>query len=197
MLQLADGTGRLLQGESHIYGEEGDALVLAAPRSGNGLLPVATGSRVTIRGERGTKAFEAEVAVREIRSVPEDLLLVDKPTVVTESSRRRFFRVETDAPAWIGDQPARLLNLSGSGALIAVGGVRPEPGQEILLRLGLPGQTEPLAIPCRVVRVRVLEDQGRVHVAFTFGELPERDRDHLFRFLFAAQRQLLRKGLGR
>ena len=132
-------------------------------------------------------------------------LTVSRPRLVTKVQRRQFYRLPLQSPTTFrvrGDSgatppvPARLVNLSGGGALLA--SAKPVPGGlRVLVRVpaGKMGDlldVESDALDCRVatqglariylIRLRFL---GPPHLA-------EEDREEIVAYIFEQQRMLLR-----
>lgn len=132
-------------------------------------------------------------------------LAVSRPRIVTKVQRRQFYRLPLQSPTTFrvrGESgstspvPARLVNLSGGGALLASG--KPVPsGLRVLVRVPAGRQGDLLdvesdALDCRVatqglariylIRLRFL---GPPH-------LTEEDREEIVAYIFEQQRMLLR-----
>lgn len=132
-------------------------------------------------------------------------LAVSRPRIVTKVQRRQFYRLPLQSPTTFrvrGEAgatppvPARLVNLSGGGALLASG--KPVPmGLRVLVRVPAGKQGDLLdvesdALDCRVaaqglariylIRLRFL---GPPH-------LTEEDREEIIAYIFEQQRMLLR-----
>lgn len=132
-------------------------------------------------------------------------LAVIRPRLVTKVQRRQFYRLPLQSPTTFrvrGESgstapvPARLVNLSGGGALLASG--KPVPsGLRVLVRVPAGRQGDLLdvesdALDCRVatqglariylIRLRFL---GPPH-------LTEEDREEIVAYIFEQQRMLLR-----
>ena len=132
-------------------------------------------------------------------------LAVSRPRLVTKVQRRQFYRLPLQSPTTFrvrgeagstSPVPARLVNLSGGGALLASG--KPVPsGLRVLVRVpaGREGDlldVESDALDCRVatqglariylIRLRFL---GPPH-------LTEEDREEIVAYIFEQQRMLLR-----
>ena len=132
-------------------------------------------------------------------------LAVCRPRIVTKVQRRQFYRLPLQSPTTFrvrgeagstSPVPARLVNLSGGGALLASG--KPVPGGlRVLVRVptGREGyllDVESDALDCRVatqglakiylIRLRFL---GPPH-------LTEEDREEIVAYIFEQQRMLLR-----
>ena len=133
------------------------------------------------------------------------MLTVSRPRVVTKVQRRQFYRLPLQSPTTFrvrgesGSTPpvaARLVNLSGGGALLASG--KPVPsGLRVLVRVPAGRQGDLLdvesdALDCRVatqglakiylIRLRFL---GPPH-------LTEEEREDIVAYIFEQQRMLLR-----
>jgi len=132
-------------------------------------------------------------------------LTITRPRIVTKVQRRQFYRLPLQSPTTFrvrGESgatppvPARLVDLSGGGALLASG--KPVPsGLRVLVRVPTGKQGDLLdvesdALDCRVaaqglariylIRLRFL---GPPHLA-------EEDREEIVAYIFEQQRMLLR-----
>ena len=132
-------------------------------------------------------------------------LAVSRPRIVTKIQRRQFYRLPLQSPTTFrvrgeagatAPVPARLVNLSGGGALLASG--KPVPsGLRVFVRVPSGKQGDLLdvesdSLDCRVaaqglakiylIRLRFL---GPPH-------LTEEDREEIIAYIFEQQRMLLR-----
>ena len=151
----------------------------------------------------GDNLFQCETRV--VGPVKAGTLAVIRPRLVTKVQRRQFYRLPLQSPTTFRVQgasgstapvPARLVNLSGGGALLASG--KPVPsGLRVLVRVPAGRQGDLLdvesdALDCRVatqgiariylIRLRFL---GPPH-------LTEEDREEIVAYIFEQQRVLLR-----
>ncbi len=132
-------------------------------------------------------------------------LAVSRPRIVTKVQRRQFYRLPLQSPTTFrvrGDSgstlpvPARLVNLSGGGALLASG--KPVPsGLRVLVRVPTGKQGELLdvesdALDCRVAS----QGLARIYlIRLRFlgpPDLTEEDREDIVAYIFEQQRMLLR-----
>ena len=132
-------------------------------------------------------------------------LTVSRPRIVTKVQRRQFYRLPLQSPTTFrvrgesGSTPpvaARLVNLSGGGALLASG--KPVPsGLRVLVRVPAGKQGDLLdvesdALDCRVVA----QGLARIYlIRLRFlgpPDLTEEDREEIVAYIFEQQRMLLR-----
>ena len=158
---------------------------------------------VTLSFVWGDNLYQCETRV--VGPAKTGTLAICRPRIVTKVQRRQFYRLPLQSPTTFrvrGESgstlpvPARLVNLSGGGALLASG--KPVPsGLRVLVRVpaGREGDlldVESDALDCRVatqglakiylIRLRFL---GPPH-------LTEEDREEIVAYIFEQQRMLLR-----
>jgi len=132
-------------------------------------------------------------------------LTISRPRIVTKVQRRQFYRLPLQSPTTFrvrGESgstspvPARLVNLSGGGALLASG--KPVPsGLRVLVRVPTGKQGDLLdvesdALDCRVAS----QGLARIYlIRLRFlgpPDLTEEDREEIVAYIFEQQRMLLR-----
>ncbi len=132
-------------------------------------------------------------------------LAIVRPRLVTKVQRRQFYRLPLQSPTTFrvrGESgstppvPARLVNLSGGGALLASG--KPVPsGLRVLVRVPAGRQGDLLDVESDALDCRVAT-QGRAHIYLIrlrfLGppHLAEEDREEIVAYIFEQQRMLLR-----
>ena len=175
--------------------------------SDDGTLPLTSAlsrrTPLTLSFIRGENLYQCETRVAGPAKV--GTLAVTRPRVVTKVQRRQFYRLPLQSPTTFrvrGEAgstlpvAARLVNLSGGGALLASG--KPVPGGlRVLVRVPTGKQGDLLdvesdALDCRVatqglariylIRLRFL---GPPH-------LTEEEREEIVAYIFEQQRMLLR-----
>ena len=185
-------------------------ILLESPETavpGEGPLPLTSAlpprTALTLSFVWGDNLYQCETRV--VGPAKTGTLAVCRPRIVTKVQRRQFYRLPLQSPTTFrvrGESgstmpvPARLVNLSGGGALLASG--KPVPsGLRVLVRVptGRMGDlldVESDALDCRVatqglakiylIRLRFL---GPPH-------LTEEDREEIVAYIFEQQRMLLR-----
>lgn len=154
---------------------------------------------LTLFFERGEALYHFETHI--VGPARRGAISVAWPRQIVRLQRRQFYRLLLESPttfrvaggALSDPQAARLVNLSGGGALLAVG--KPLPaGLSVIVRVpsGKPGDLLPAdaeVLGCHVAT------QGTARVYFArlrFLRLPEDDRDAIIAYLHEQQRILLR-----
>lgn len=132
-------------------------------------------------------------------------LTVSRPRIVTKVQRRQFYRLPLQSPTTFrvrGESgstspvPARLVNLSGGGALLASG--KPVPsGLRVLVRVPAGKQGDLLDIESDALDCRVAsQGLARIYlIRLRFlgpPDLTEEDREEIVAYIFEQQRMLLR-----
>ena len=186
--------------------QETDSQETSGP-SENGVFPIASAlpprTPLTLSFLRDDNLYQCETRVAGPAKA--GTLAVTRPRIVTKVQRRQFYRLPLQSPTTFrvrgeegstGPVAARLVNLSGGGALLASG----KPvlgGLRVLVRVPAGRQGDLLdvesdALDCRVaaqglariylIRLRFL---GPPH-------LTEEDREDIVAYIFEQQRMLLR-----
>ncbi len=132
-------------------------------------------------------------------------LTVSRPRIVTKVQRRQFYRLPLQSPTTFrvrGESgstspvPARLVNLSGGGALLASG--KPVPsGLRVLVRVPAGRQGDLLDVESDTLDCRVAsQGLARIYlIRLRFlgpPDLTEEDREEIVAYIFEQQRMLLR-----
>jgi c-di-GMP-binding flagellar brake protein YcgR len=176
-------------------------------------MPMWQGSLLTMRRNQLIKVrllhrdsyfgFETKVLDRRLKPVP--VIVVERPSKIYPVEQRRgYVRIEADMEVrfrLLSDNNndfsahlAKTINISAGGMLIA-SDTPLRVGQILLLELYLPDAG---VINCKAKTVRVYSEaesllKGRV--GLQYEDIKEKDRDKIARFVFARQRQLIKKGL--
>lgn len=151
----------------------------------------------------GDNLFQCETRV--VGPAKAGTLAVTRPRIVTKVQRRQFYRLPLQSPTTFrvrGENgstapvPARLVNLSGGGALLASG--KPVPsGLRVLVRVPTGRQGDLLdvesdALDCRVAT----QGLARIYlIRLRFlgpPSLTEEEREEIIAYIFEQQRMLLR-----
>jgi hypothetical protein len=152
------------------------------------------GARCGLVSHAGREALAATVVVQEVRAGVPPIVVTGPPSGVRLVGRRGFYRVDVDLPTQGPGWRGRVVNLSGSGCLMAIERGGPVGvGTTLRLALHLPTRPEPLWVDGRVVRTRRLVMGHAVGVEFV--DLSRRDQDELVRYVTRRQSELLRKGV--
>ncbi len=132
-------------------------------------------------------------------------LVVCRPRIVTKIQRRRFYRLPLQSPTTFrvrGESgstspvPARLVNLSGGGALLA--SAKPVPsGLRVLVRVPAGRQGDLMDVESDALECRVAaQGHARIYlIRLRFlgpSHLTEEDREEIIAYIFEQQRILLR-----
>jgi c-di-GMP-binding flagellar brake protein YcgR len=167
--------------------------------------PMPTRTPLTLMYARGDALYR--FATRSIGPAKAGSLTVTFPRQIVRLQRRQYYRLPLEAPTTFrllgtdgrvnsGPVPARLVNLSGGGALLSV--AKPLPaGVEVSLRVpsGKTGEAIPVdaeTLDCHVA------SQGLAHIYlvrlrfFPPPRLPEEDREEIVAYIFEQQRLMLR-----
>ena len=173
------------------YEDTGDAPALSARTS------------VTLSYVRADSLYQCETRV--VGPARPGAFAVARPRVVTRVQRRQFYRLPLQSPtafrvrgdgAFTAPVSARLVNLSGGGALLA--SAKPVPGGLVVTvrvpagKGGEPLEVEAEALDCRVA-TQGLSRIYLVRLRF-FGppRLTEEDREEIVAYIFEQQRLMLR-----
>ncbi len=132
-------------------------------------------------------------------------LTVCRPRIVTKVQRRQFYRLPLQSPTTFrvrGESgstapvPARLVNLSGGGALVASG--KPVPsGLRVVVRVPAGRQGDLLDVESDALDCRVAS-QGRARIYLVRlrfvgpPSLTEEDREEIVAYIYDQQRMLLK-----
>lgn len=159
---------------------------------------------VTLSYARAESLYRCETRV--VGPARPGAFAVARPRVVTRIQRRHFYRLPLQAPTTFrvqGEQsrtpalPARLVNLSGGGALLAA--AKPVPGGlSVTVRVPAGKSGEPMmeveaqSLDCRV-STQGLSRIYLVRLRFLGPpQLTEDDRDEIVAYIFEQQRLMLR-----
>jgi len=192
---------------SRIEGVSPEHLMLAAPLQHGAPVIFRNGTklRVTLYHPGGAHAFETVILGRVNATTP--AYQVKRPETLTAIQRRKYFRepavvetlcsVDEDAPERV---QGLTRNIGGGGVLMRthqVGKLKvliaEREDQPVWIELSLPDR--PLDARCEVAWLSVEEDLTAADLALEFVDLPDHERERLIRFLFALQRDALKKGI--
>ncbi|MDP2858867.1 MAG: flagellar brake protein [Bacillota bacterium] len=191
-IEYTDGAGKIRAYNTYVHDARPDALVLALPTESGIGVGVEPGQELDLRRADDQEAYRAKVCVLEAIPGQPPLLRVSTPDMVEMRPRRRFFRVDVDIPFTTGGQHGRILNMSGSGLLLAASQIFVE-GSRFKVAFVLPDSAEKI-----VARVKVLRalSKRKVHYAgVVFEDLEHAVQDRLVKHVFDRQRELAKRGL--
>jgi c-di-GMP-binding flagellar brake protein YcgR len=184
---------------------EGEEIVIGVPMARGEEIPVEAGTRLQIQTMHrdGVRRFTTAVVRR--RHVPSPCLYLTWPDEVQRIQRREHVRVEVTVPitARVANTENELQVLNGHTVDVSAGGVKFNlvsaltAGSVVELELSLPGNRM-LACGARVVRSGESESAKgpkRYWAAAQFMGLTGAAQKDLTKFVFDAQRELIRKGL--
>lgn|GEM_PF-637218 len=193
LVEFVDGGGRPRSLQAHVEQSTADRMVLQPLPNQPGAAVPDIGRRVHLRFLREVGSAVARVVSR---GSPESPLVLTRPMRLVRESRRRLYRIDVQLAAETSLGPARVVNLSGSGCLLALpeGDDPAAPGTQVEVRLPLPGAPTPVRVRGRIVREFRPEAGGR-RIGVDFGRLPAREEDAIVRYVFLRQAELLRRGL--
>ncbi|MGI5921710.1 MAG: flagellar brake protein, partial [Syntrophomonadaceae bacterium] len=147
-----------------------------------------------------TYVFSSPITARKWNKIP--LLILKKPQEFTKIQRRGHWRIDVVIsvkyrPAG-EDTPfldALTLDISGGGVLMRTENDI-EAGQILEMEINLP-EREPVFCQARVIRLlEKKKREGQANkAALEFHEISEAKRDKIINFIFAKQREWIRKGL--
>lgn len=176
---------------------------LAVPIKHGALIPLRVGEPVKIYFLKDQQVYclRSEIVGRKLSPVPE--ILVAHSRNIVRVQRRNWVRLEISLPVILyyrdGRQErverGRTLNISGGGVLFVTRADWLRVGDPICVRIELP-EREPFISPAVVRRVELPEAGTKGYrIACEFVDIRESQRDVLVKFIFAVQRERLKKGL--
>jgi c-di-GMP-binding flagellar brake protein YcgR len=190
---------------ARVEGMDAETLALSMPMWRGALIPVHPKQRLAVRifYHGSYYGFDTAVIRRILKPLP--LMAVYRPQVIQAvGQRRRHVRVHAALPVkfrLLSDNnnnfsayEAQTVDISAGGVLLSTE-IPVKPGQELLVQLFLPSSE---VITCKAKTVRVFNQTGSLgkgQVALQFEDISEKDRDQIARFVFAMQRELIKKGL--
>lgn len=168
--------------------------------------PLAPRTPLTLSFLRDDALYQCETRViGHLGAGRAGVLAVARPRVVTRVQRRQFYRLPLQSPTtfrvrgethFTDPQPARLVNLSGGGALLS--STKPVPGGlrvRVRVPTGTAGDLLDVDADCLDCRVA---SQGRARVYLLRLRFPgppllsEEERDDIVAYIFEQQRMLLK-----
>ena len=167
------------------------------------LLSLTKGEPVllSLTTEDGVTLMSAEV--ERVRRRPRLLLQLRCAAGDTvKQQRREYFRVRqtVNLRVSLGSRvaagrfiAAEAKDISGGGILIELPGQEVSAGEQVELKVFLPGENSPIEMPGRVKRVTEVEgeDGARCEVGIEFTSIDEESREAIIRYLFRAERNRL------
>ncbi len=185
---------------SRVQEHSKDSILIGSPlEAAFRIVSIGETVRVDFRCENALYTFSSTV-VEKKKQRGKVLLVLKAPESLQKVDRREFFRLKVSVPVRYRVLPAAAgarykttstKNLSGGGLLLLLD----EPvAIGTMLDLGIElegeeGKTEMLLCLGRVATIR--EEGNRPEVGVAFVDIEEKDRERLFRFLFARE-QLMR-----
>ncbi|MCR4399453.1 MAG: flagellar brake protein [Syntrophomonadaceae bacterium] len=205
LIELEVGTGEQRETHRSRIEEIGErTLLVAAPMRHGVPVYLAGGTEVYVRfvRDRGLFSFAARVVGSRGGTLP--MLELTRPVRIARTERRAWVRMATvlqcrcrrlDAASDSGDMEATTINLGGGGALLTAPAPL-EPGTPVRLTMRLPDEV-PVEADGEVLRCEAAGAGGRRywHLAVRFVDIQEKVREHLIRFVFQRQRELIRRGM--
>ena len=191
-IEYTDGAGVIRAYNTYIHDAGPDALTLPLPTESGIPVSVEPGQELDLRRAEDQEAYRAKVCVLEAVPGQPPLLRVSVPDMVEMRPRRRFFRVDVDIPFTAGGHHGRILNMSGSGLLLAANQVFVE-GSRFEISFDLPDSAE--KIVARVKVLRALSKRKVNYAGVIFEDLEPAVQDRLVRHVFVRQRELAKQGL--
>lgn len=185
---------------SRIEEIDGRGVHLAVPMRGGVRIPLHQGEplRVIYVYDEDVYAFDTRVVAR--LAEPLAVLVVETPRAVSRIERRKWVRLAVELPLQFQVGPldgewarGRTVDLSGGGVLFRTDEDWLGAGTIITLRLGLP-ERETVTCSARVIEVNNLR-RGPLpyEVRCAFQDIREGHRDRIIGYIFACQRELLKK----
>jgi len=191
-IEYMDGAGVIRTHNTYVHDAAPDALILALP-TGHGIpVSLEPGQELDVRRAEDMEAYRAQVCVLEVIPGAPALFRVSMPLSIEMRPRRRFFRVDVGIPFTTDGHKGRILNISGSGLLLASNQVFVE-GSRFEVAFTLPGSNEAISAQVRVLRAfsrRRMKCAGAV-----FEGLEPAIQERLVKYVFARQRELAKRGL--
>lgn len=180
-----------------------DVLLLAMPIKKGVLFPIRIGEnlKVFFRQQESTYAFYTKVIERKLGKI--SFLVVEHPKKYFSASRREYIRLPASLKVhakFAGEneeiKEGVTIDISGGGALILLPGTSFNSGQNFNVIIEIP---EKMSIVAKGKIIRVIDEsktlKGSSKLAVYFEEIKEGHRDHIIRFIFERQRELLKKGM--
>lgn len=204
-IEFEDKEGHFERLPSRVEGISGKHLSLAMPIRYGSLVPLRLGQEVTIiiSDKSGMLSAATRVLGRQREPIP--VIFVELPDGFDNMAQRRaFVRLEISMPMTFvllteNDEPlpacelATTIDLSAGGAFF-ISRLQLQAGQLLKLCLSL-GDKE-LSCNAQVVRCTRTEQGGRSYgVAVKFVDITDNWRDYIVGFIFAKQREWIKKGL--
>lgn len=203
-VEFEDQEGHMDRLPSRIEGITGKHLCIAMPTRHGVLVPLKLGQPVTIIISDRSGMLSATTRVLGRQREPIPVVFVELPEEYDNvAQRREFVRLEISMPIWFNPaaaneardacEPGTTIDLS-AGGICFVSRITIEAGQLLNLCLNL-GDAE-FSCKAEVVRCNRTESGGHNYaIAVKFIEITDNLRDHIVAFVFAKQREWIKKGL--
>lgn len=193
-VEFVDSGGTQHVVSSAVDALQADGLLLSLPPGDSPLRHLPPGRHLHLVVGRSPQAVVvAEVAIAPGGSPP-DTVRTTLPTRLALTSRRRLYRVDVDISVRTSRGPGRVLNLSGGGCMLRLEAPpAPHIGDTLDVHLALGKELPLLVLRARVVHVH-RPDLERPFLGLAFEDHSRKTEDHLVRYVFARQAELLRNG---
>lgn len=179
-------------------------LVVSMPMKHGVMMPLRTGQDIVVVVSVRSGFFAARTKVLGRKRDPIPVLILEMPQEFKNiGQRRQYVRLEIALPVEfrllgsnreLAVEQGTTSDISGGGVFM-VSNVCLDPGQQVNMCLWLGKQD---IIECRGVVVRSHQDADKRKTYCTgvkFLDISEKQRDKIFNFIFAKQREWIKKGL--
>lgn len=186
-----------------------NVIVVAAPVERGALIDFRPGTEVSVFLIHQEGRFLFNTRVIERRTGPLPLLLLDKPSRLKRSQRRRHLRVRVtlfpSRSSVIDSDPEKcrsikivIVDISGGGVRFVGNDLLPI-GTRVSLALDLPFGCGIVEATATVLRYQERSDamRSRFETAAFFSEITESNRDRICKFALRQQVELARRGIAR
>lgn len=180
-----------------------EVIYLGIPIRFGVLVPVQVGDKITVNYIHDQEAYCFKTRVLGRKREPLPVLVAELPREIIKIQRRNHVRLEISLPVYLRAleekstiSAGRTIDISGGGILLVTSAEWPRAQDLIWLRIELP-RREPVICKARVVRTNRRQVRGvnRYYIACQFEDIREGQRDLIVGFIFARQRELIRRGL--
>lgn len=181
-----------------------DHLHISVPMRKGELLPLRVGQYLIINFiiKGHSYVFNTIIVNRRLNPLP--ILIIQKPTQISEIQRRQWVRVPAKLPLRfrasahekdVKPSEGNSLDISGGGILFLTADAV-EDGQIIELEINLPNRTP---VFCKAKILRTVEKASQIgqpnKVILEYYEISEGHRDKIVNYIFEKQREWIRKGV--
>jgi len=179
-----------------------DYLYIAAPTYRGEIVPLRIGQDITICLVHNKDFFVFSTKIVSRKRNPLPLLIVRKPQKLDKIQRRAFVRLSVRMPLYFKVLPDEeefkegvTLDISGGGAQFESPAIL-NKDQLLEIKIKLP-EREPVCCKARVVRVTTdTKGTGQgTTVAVEYEDITEGQQDRIINYIFAVQREWIKKGL--